>query len=187
MQTTNKKLIKEIRAIFIASDKAKKLALLELDKIDAKYKALAEKEKTSLNETIKFLDTQLNLYGPMLSDADKEEVHLEPDDTVTANEDGSVSINVSLESDEDKKEEETKEETADEPEKVVDTIFPENNEEDSAEEKEATPEEDDINSIWPDETSTEESAETSNLPTEESEKENTINADEWPEMPEEWK
>ena len=73
----NKKLLKEIKTLLVSSEKAKKLAVAELDRIDAKYKALAEKEKSSLNETIKMLDSQLKLYGQIIvEDTDIPETEL---------------------------------------------------------------------------------------------------------------
>lgn len=114
MIITNKKLAKEIKSIFESSDKAKKLALLELDKIDAKYKALAEKEKKSLNDTIKFLDSQLALYGPMLSDTEQTEEEPEQEESVVEEEEKVVDLFAEQESEETEETEETEEESAEE-------------------------------------------------------------------------
>lgn len=112
MIITNKKLAKEIKSIFESSDKAKKLALLELDKIDAKYKALAEKEKKSLNDTIKFLDSQLALYGPMLSGTEQTEEEPEQDEPVAEEEEKVIDLFAEQESEETEETEEAEEEPA---------------------------------------------------------------------------
>ena len=114
MIITNKKLAKEIKSIFESSDKAKKLALLELDKIDAKYKALAEKEKKSLNDTIKFLDSQLALYGPMLSGTEQTEEEPEQEESVVEEEEKVVDLFAEQESEEAEETEETEEESVEE-------------------------------------------------------------------------
>ena len=114
MIITNKKLAKEIKSIFESSDKAKKLALLELDKIDAKYKALAEKEKKSLNDTIKFLDSQLALYGPMLSGTEQTEEEPEQEESVVEEEEKVVDLFAEQESEETEETEEAEEESTEE-------------------------------------------------------------------------
>ena len=68
MISTNKKLTKEIKAIITATENAKALAQTELDKIDAKYKALADKEKAELTKTVKFLNSQLATYVTLLGE-----------------------------------------------------------------------------------------------------------------------
>ncbi len=104
MLTDNKKLIREIRSIIECSEKAKKFALAEIDKIDAKYRALAEKEKSELNDTIKLLDSQITKYSSILAE---DSVDDEPETPAV--------------------EQET-EDTVPAEEEVVDTLFPENNE-----------------------------------------------------------
>lgn len=101
MITTNKKFIKEITAILNASKKAKVLAQSELDAIDAKYKALADKEKAELNSTMKNLDSQIALYDSML--------------------------NIPETIPEEKLESETEQVNEDEEPVVEDTIYPDNN------------------------------------------------------------
>lgn len=66
MKIENKKLAKEFKNIVASSEKAKKVIVSELDKIDAKYKALAEKEKAELNDALKNLETMIAAYAPML-------------------------------------------------------------------------------------------------------------------------
>ena len=66
MKIENKKLAKEFKNIVASSEKAKKVIVSELDKIDAKYKALAEKEKAELNEALKNLEAMIAAYAPML-------------------------------------------------------------------------------------------------------------------------
>ena len=53
---TNPKIIKNINSIFANCESAKQLVVAEIAKIDAKYKALAEKEKAALLQTVKDLD-----------------------------------------------------------------------------------------------------------------------------------
>lgn len=117
MLTDNKKLIKEIRSIIECSEKAKKFALAEIDKIDAKYKAMAEKEKSELNDTIKLLDSQITKYSSILAEDSAEN---EPETTVT---------------------EPVTEETEQTDGEVVDTLFPENNVETESEPEELNEEE----------------------------------------------
>lgn len=188
MQTTSKKLLKEIRSILSASEKAKKIALAELEKIDEKYKALAESEKSELKRTVAMLDAQISAYGPMLQEESEEKTDAEtaPDSPESESE-----------------------------EKVVDTLFEDNNAEESSESEEDTeseseekdevrvsgfsvetenPEgeatESDTESPWEEAESTESaeafesSEETGNAESEEGE----LNTDDgWPELPEEWK
>lgn len=87
MITTNKKFIKEITAILNASKKAKVLAQSELDAIDAKYKALADKEKAELNSTMKNLDSQIALYDSMLNIPETISEGKPDNETVTTSED----------------------------------------------------------------------------------------------------
>ena len=68
MTITNKKLLKSYKDILSASINAKSLVNAEIEKVDAKYRALAEKEKTDLNKQLKTLDTQIDLYTSMLND-----------------------------------------------------------------------------------------------------------------------
>ena len=80
MVTTNKKLIKEIKTLIESSTKAMNLAKSEVDKIDAKYKALAEKEKAELKGTIKFFEEQVSKYTAMV----KEETEAQGEETEEA-------------------------------------------------------------------------------------------------------
>lgn len=166
MVTTSKKLNIELKNIIASNEKVKKVALAEIEKIDAKYKALAEKEKATLTRVIKSLDNQLTFYRDLLA-VDKEE---ESSDTDTPD-DSSV---------EQSQPEQKEEESA-----IVDTIFVENNDtiadSDSDAETVAKSTNDDNSSDleWPSETN-EDAA-----PAEESKSESK--EDEWPEFPEEWK
>ncbi len=99
----NKKFLKEISNILTAADKAKKVVLSEMDKIDEKYRKMAEEEKKKLNAILANLNEQIKLYSPMVND----------DDTV---QDTEESADVPEET------------TVPEEPKVVDEIFPENNE-----------------------------------------------------------
>lgn len=183
MVTTNKKFINELKNIITSTDKAKKVALAEIDKIDAKYKALAEKEKASLSKTIKLLESQLTMYNDMIK-ADNDSV--ETEETVASAEQVSE-----------------KEAT------IEDTVFPENNEtvfdiEVKATEKDVQSEStetvdvedsEDTDSVeWPDDTVSEDTAapseptaDESDNTTESEDESEQKSEDEWPEFPEEWK
>lgn len=94
------KLAKEFEKIRTSLAKSKKLILADIDKIDEKYRRLAQEEKKSLTESLGILNDQLKYYDNMLGGV------AETVEEITA--------------DEQKTEEEPK---------IQDTIFPENNEE----------------------------------------------------------
>lgn len=155
----NKKFLKEISNIFTAADKAKKVVLSEMDKIDDKYRKLAEEEKKQLNSILANLNEQIKLYGPMVN-GDK--------DTPVVTEETT---------------------SAPEEEMVVDTIYKENNDdpfaeenvEEVAEETTEAVEEAGSNLPWPDAVVTEDVPESED--TEEETEENARPADiseEWP-------
>ena len=101
------KLAKEFEKIRTSLAKSKKLILSDIDKIDEKYRRLAQEEKKSLTENLGILNEQLKYYDNML-------------DGVSENtEDTSA--------DEQKSEEEPT---------IQDTIFPENNEPEESEKQE---------------------------------------------------
>ena len=106
MITENKKLIKEINTIIASSTKAMEITRQEIEKVDAKYKALAEK-------LLKMQEGQISAYKSMVCFTDEPEAPAEK----TAN--GVVK--------------ETEKEPVEE--KVVDTIFPENNEEETSDDE----------------------------------------------------
>jgi len=99
------KLAKEFEKIRASLFKSKKLILADIDKIDEKYRRLAQEEKKNLTENLGILNEQLKYYDNML---------------------GGVSENTEDISVEEQKPEE-------EP-KIQDTIFPENNEPETKEE-----------------------------------------------------
>ena len=101
------KLAKEFEKIRASLFKSKKLILADIDKIDEKYRHLAQEEKKSLTENLGILNEQLKYYDNML---------------------GGVSENTEDTSVEEQKPEE---ELA-----IQDTIFPENNEPEESEKKE---------------------------------------------------
>lgn len=68
---TNTKLAKEFKTLLASANKAKSLAEQELEKIDAKYRALAEKEKADLNKTVKLLDAQIASYTAVIGDEEE--------------------------------------------------------------------------------------------------------------------
>lgn len=99
------KLAKEFEKIRTSLAKSKKLILVDIDKIDEKYRRLAQEEKKSLTESLGILNDQLKYYDNML---------------------GGVAEAV---------EEATADEQKTEEEPVIqDTIFPENNEPEMKEE-----------------------------------------------------
>lgn len=161
MITDNKKLIKEINTIIASSTKAMEITKQEIEKVDAKYRALADKEKAELEKLLRMQEGQISAYKAMVCFTDEPEAPVVED---TAN----------------KVVEEAEKEPVEE--KVVDTIFPENNEEETEEEtsegEAAEPE-----------TASEskpENAETSEWETSESQEINDDD-DDWGDEPEEWK
>lgn len=189
----NKKLAKEFANIYASTNKAKQITVAEIGKIDEKYRRLAEEEKKNLNETVKMLDAQLEFYGNLLGLNTPAEQPQEKTPAVQEE----VAPEVVEETEEVEREE-----------KIVDTIFEENNEEAEAEEepevettaKDLDAEEDaeweeriesgelkqvepvqtdEFSDIWPEESA---------APAEETEdkKETVEEEDEWPEMPQEW-
>lgn len=113
MITENKKLIKEINTIIASSTKAMEITRQEIEKVDAKYKALADKEKADLEKLLKMQEGQISAYKSMVCFTDEPEAPAEKTANVVV--------------------EETEKEPVEE--KVVDTIFPENNEEETSEEE----------------------------------------------------
>lgn len=101
------KLAKEFEKIRASLSKSKKLILADIDKIDEKYRRLAQEEKKNLTENLGILNEQLKYYDNML---------------------GGVSENTEDTSVEEQKPEE-------EP-TIQDTIFPENNEPEEPEKQE---------------------------------------------------
>lgn len=101
------KLAKEFEKIRTSLAKSKKLILADIEKIDEKYRRLAQEEKKTLTENLGILNEQLKYYDNML---------------------GGVSENAEDTSVEEQKSEE-------EP-TIQDTIFPENNEPEEPEKQE---------------------------------------------------
>lgn len=157
MITDNKKLIKEINTIIASSTKAMEITKQEIEKVDAKYKALADKEKAGLEKLLKMQEGQISAYKTMVCFTD------EPEAPVATN----------------KAVEEAEKEPVEE--KVVDTIFPENNEEDTEEE---TSEGEAAEPETASESKPE--AETSEWETSEPQEINDDD-DDWGDEPEEWK
>ncbi len=160
MTITNKKLLKNFKSILSSSVAAKEIVASEIEKVDEKYRKLAEAEKSDLTEQMKVLDDQIKLYSSLVQGNEPEQQEAPAE------------------------------------EKVVDTVFPENNaeedevaEEDTAiveaeEETEETSEDtEDVHHngegdiVWP-----EDDEETEEEPDEDAEEE----GDGWPEEPQEW-
>lgn len=100
------KLVKEFEKIRASLAKSKKLILVDIDKIDEKYRKLAQEEKKSLTESLAILNEQLKYYDKMLDG--KPVVEETSEESVDAD---------------------TMEDAPKEEEKAIeDTIFPENNE-----------------------------------------------------------
>lgn len=100
------KLVKEFEKIRASLAKSKKLILVDIDKIDEKYRKLAQEEKKSLTESLAVLNEQLKYYDKML--------------------DGKPVVE---ETSEESLDADTAEDVPKEEEKAIeDTIFPENNE-----------------------------------------------------------
>lgn len=59
----NKKFAKQLKTIISSSEEAKKIAEAELQKIDEKYKALAEQEKRSIRQQIDMLDKVISSFA----------------------------------------------------------------------------------------------------------------------------
>lgn len=99
------KLVKEFEKIRTSIAKSKKLVLSDIDKIDEKYRKLAQEEKKTLTENLAVLNEQLKYYDkmldgePIVEETDEKSEYVEPDPVEEA------------------------------PEMTIqDTIFPENNE-----------------------------------------------------------
>lgn len=170
MQLTNKKLIKSYKAILTSSLNAKSILESEVQKVDEKYKLLAEQEKKDISEQLKALDAQIDMYNKLIGEP---ECPVDSEDTV----DTSVEEAPVVE------------------DKVVDTLFPENNQTDEEakdeSEKDVDTEEDlpksDVEEVaaaddW--ETPTEAEAQEDTVEEETTE---PVDTEEWPDMPEEWK
>ena len=105
------KLAKEFEKIRASLTRSKKLIVADIDKIDEKYRKLAQEEKKNLTENLAVLNEQLKYYDKML----KGEPTVEETDEEPANEEQEAVIQ--------------------------DTIFPENNEPEEEEKKEEKEEE----------------------------------------------
>lgn len=164
MITENKKLIKEINTIIASSTKAMEITRQEIEKVDAKYKALADKEKADLEKLLKMQEGQISAYKSMVCFTDEPKAPAEK----TAN--GVV--------------EETEKEPVEE--KVVDTLFPENNEEETSEEETSEDETAEDETAEP-ETASEPKPEAETSEWGASESEINDDDDDWGDEPEEWK
>ena len=60
------KLVKEFEKIYASLGKSKKLILADIDKIDEKYRKLAQEEKKSLTDNLTVLNEQMKYYATML-------------------------------------------------------------------------------------------------------------------------
>lgn len=177
------KLVKEFEKIRVSLNKSKKLILADIDKIDEKYRKLAQEEKKSLTESLSILNDQLKYYDKMLEGQTED---------------------VAEDSSADETETEVVDNMPSEEEAVVDTVYPENNiqeeVDDVFEQKEDAPAEDGFKEVtestWEEafgdnmaiDEPSEETAEVQDEVAEEAaanQDTSDIN-EEWP-MPEEWK
>lgn len=169
MMTTNKKLIKEIKSMIDSSTKAINLAKVELEKIDAKYRALAEKEKSELNDTVKFFETQVAKYQSMVAEpaVEAEETPTEEPimDTIFPENNESAEAPATLEA---------PAEEVSVPQDLFEASSSSTTDEDMPEDEPANPA-GTSGEEWTEATDT---TDTPNA---------VANEDEWPEMPEEWK
>ena len=149
MTITNKKLLKNFKTILASSISAKEIVTSEIEKVDEKYRKLAESEKADLNAQLKALDAQIANFQSILG-SDSEAV----------------------------------EETPVTEEKVVDTVFPENNVEEE-ETEEVTPEEESESSSEEGDIVCRHVLAGEQEETAEPEGE-TAEEDEWPDEPQEW-
>ena len=172
MISTNKKLIKNFREILAASVNAKGLIAAEMEKVDAKYAALAEKEKAEYTKQAKALDAQIEMCNSFLNGADTSAPDKEP--VVEEKEEATAPVEEDV---------------------VKDTLFEENNEPEVSEQELDSLNEFSSSSDTPDLDAEEdaewgkiESGEIKEVSSEDSPEEGEINTDDgWPEFPEEWK
>lgn len=169
MVTTNSKFLKEIKTLIASTNKALTIAKSEIDKVDAKYKALAEQEKKGLANTVKMLEAQLEAYSKLTVEETTETIE-EKEETVV-----------------DTIYPENTEETvkATDTTELTDKDLPE----DFSVETTETTEEDTAEDVFDDDTvsEAEELADAEAEANVEAAAETTSTEDEWPEFPTEWK
>lgn len=172
MITSNKKLIKNFKDILTAANNAKSIILAEIEKVDAKYAALAEKEKAEFNRQIKSLDSQIEMCNGFLSS---------PETTVSVTEPETTESTVT--------EQETVEPVASvstEEEKIVDTLFEENNTQEEEENVFTEPVTTEEVPVVEEVVEAEEKHVVEDANAEEIESAIVESNDEWPDFPEEW-
>ena len=162
--TDNKKLIKEFNNMLASSEKARKLVQSEIEKVDEKYRKLAEEEKKELNATADMLDSQIKYYKTILTPVC--DGGCESCDDVGGNTEKVVDTLYSESAGEIP--EPVEDETKDEPVVEVETKEPA---------IEAIPSDE---NLWPEETSDNNVGDTFESPSEDED-------NNWPEFPEEWK
>ena len=72
MTITNKKLIKNFKNILSSSIAAKEIVQAEIDKVDEKYRKLAEAEKVELNRQMTALNIQIENYSALVGESTEE-------------------------------------------------------------------------------------------------------------------
>ena len=158
------KLVKEFEKIYASLGKSKKLILADIDKIDEKYRKLAQEEKKSLTESLAVLNEQMKYYSTMLGNKVEEAVAEEQKDEEAAIEDTifpennvqeeKVEVTATVEKAEEPVFETTETETENEPKEETKTI-----EEPVAADvvpADSSATADDVNVEWPDSTVAEE-------------------------------
>ncbi len=185
------KLVKEFEKIRTSLAKSKKLIIADIDKIDEKYRKLAQEEKKSLTESLAVLNEQLKYYDKMLSDEPIVEdiVDESPEEALKAEEEPVIQDTIFPENNEPEVESTPTAEKDEKP--VFETTYPENDNANEVKEETKTTEEpvpsdgsttaDDSNVEWPEPASDDnEKKEEEAVPV------ITTDDNDWP-IPEDWK
>ncbi len=179
MITENKQITKNVESVIKSAQKLRTLVMEEIKTIDEKYRILAEKEKKSLLHSADVLNEQIKSFSQIFKcDYDPSSEQTSDDENIIDNiSDTEVLKDKSVENN-NQKEEDTKVE-----DKLVDTIFKENNtlDEDSSDSSELeNPEEqeEELDDVFPDEENKEDKTDSTS--------EDTTEEDEWADIPEDW-
>ncbi len=125
------KLVKEFEKIYASLGKSKKLILADIDKIDEKYRKLAQEEKKNLTDSLAILNEQMKYYSTILGgnagEAKDEVVEEEPaiEDTIFPEnnvQEEKVEVTATVEKIEEPVFETTETETENEPKEETKTI-----------------------------------------------------------------
>ena len=161
MTITNKKLLKNFKSILSSSIAAKEIVASEIEKVDEKYRKLAEAEKSDLTEQMKVLDDQIKLYSSLVQGNEPEQQETPTEEMVV----DTVFPENNAEEDE----------VAEESTATVEAG--EEEAEDASEDAEDVHHNDEGDIVWPEDTDAAE---------EESDEDADEDGDGWPEEPQEW-